>query len=95
MTARRQRGAALHITSAGGSFEAKVGPQPDPDLLIDRDGVVAKFAHNAAASLDSRASQSFGAALLDGAPAMQMRDLWRMLVAGASATPAKAIQEGV
>jgi 2-methylcitrate dehydratase PrpD len=86
LTAQRQRGASLQVTSAGQCLQEKVGPQADADLLVDAQGAIAKFVHNAAPWLGAEASRAFCTAFLDAAAAIRLRELWRPLP-GASANP--------
>jgi 2-methylcitrate dehydratase PrpD len=81
LTAGRQRGARLEVTSAGRAYEEQVGPQPEPELMVDADSAIAKFAHNAASSVNEAASRAFCSALRDAEPGTPLRRLWRMLAA--------------
>jgi 2-methylcitrate dehydratase PrpD len=81
LTAGRQRGARLEVTSAGRAYEEQVGPQPEPELMVDADSAIAKFAHNAAPSVNEAASHPFCSALRDTEAGTPLRQLWRMLAA--------------
>lgn len=95
LTAHGQRGASLQITSAGTSYEEQVGPQPDADLLVDTEGVIAKFVHNAAPTVNAKTSLAFCPALLNAGADARLRDLWQMLVAASPETSTMQIQQGV
>ncbi|MEO5669946.1 MAG: MmgE/PrpD family protein [Ramlibacter sp.] len=94
LTRAMQRGATLQVTAGGASFEEKVGPQPDAELMVDADGAIDKFAHNAAPGVPQSASRAFCAALLDCPPAQRMRGLWRMLETDARAHRLQPRQPG-
>jgi 2-methylcitrate dehydratase PrpD len=81
LTAGRQRGATLEVTSAGRVYEEKVGPQPEPELMVDADSAIEKFARNAAPSVNPTASHGFCSALRGAGPGTPLRQLWRMLAA--------------
>jgi 2-methylcitrate dehydratase PrpD len=81
LTAGRQRGATLEVTSAGRAYQEKIGPQPEPELMLDADSAIAKFAHNAEPSVNQAASRAFCSALRDTEPGTPVRQLWRMLAA--------------
>jgi 2-methylcitrate dehydratase PrpD len=81
LTAGRQRGATLEVTSAGRAYQEKIGPRPEPELMLDADSAIAKFAHNAAPSVNQAASRAFCSALRDTEPGTPVRQLWRMLAA--------------
>jgi hypothetical protein len=81
LTAGRQRGATLEVTSAGRVYEEQVGPQPEPELMVDADSAIEKFARNAAPSVHPVASHAFCSALRDTEPGTPLRRLWRMLAA--------------
>lgn len=89
LTAARRRGASLRVTSAAGVYEEKVGPQADPELLIDVQGVVAKFAHNAAPGLSAQASRAFCTSFLDAPAPARLHDLWRQLLAAGANPPSR------
>jgi 2-methylcitrate dehydratase PrpD len=76
LTARRLRGATLEVTSRGNTFEEKIGPQPDAELMVDVPRAIDKFAHNATASVPQAESRAFCNALLDYPPSHRLRDLW-------------------
>ncbi len=80
LTARRERGASVSVTANGQSLDEQVDSR-DADLLLDTDGTIAKFVHNAAPSLDARSGGEFARALVDAAPDTQLRELWRLLAA--------------
>jgi 2-methylcitrate dehydratase PrpD len=92
LTVRRERGASLQVTAAGCTLEEKVGPGPDPDLLVDAQGAVAKFVHNAAPGLPRATSEPFCAAFLDAPAATPLRDLWRLLRGAEPSTPIRSSQ---
>jgi hypothetical protein len=94
LTAGRQRGARLEVTSAGRAYEEQVGPQPEPELMVDADSAIAKFAHNAASSVNEAASRAFCSALRDAEPGTPLRRLWRMLAAFPDPTT-KSNEQGV
>jgi 2-methylcitrate dehydratase PrpD len=79
LTLHRQRGATLRVIADSQSLEEKVGPGPDPDLLVDAQDAVAKFVHHAAAAVDCETSSAFCAAFLDAPASTPMRELWRLL----------------
>lgn len=83
LTTRRQRGATLQVIANGQSHEEKIGPGPEPDLLVDAEDAVAKFVHNAMPSVSSETSSAFCSALLDAPAATPLRELWRLLSAAA------------
>lgn len=80
LTARRERGASVSVTANGQSLDEQVDSR-DADLLLDTDGTIAKFVHNAAPSLDARSGGAFARALVDAVPDTQLRELWRLLAA--------------
>ena len=86
LTTTRQRGASLQVIAAGQSHEEKVGPGPDPDLLVDAEGAVAKFVRNAAPGVSGETSRAFYSAFLDAPATTRLREPWRLLSA-ASANP--------
>ncbi|MEO8654891.1 MAG: MmgE/PrpD family protein, partial [Ramlibacter sp.] len=79
LTMQRERGATLQVIAAGQSFEEKVGPGPDPDLLVDADDAVAKFAHNAMPCVSGDTSRAFCLAFLDAPATTPLRELWQQL----------------
>jgi 2-methylcitrate dehydratase PrpD len=95
LTARKQRGASLHVDSAGTRYEEQVGPGPDAELLVDTEGVIVKFAHNAARSLNAQSCRAFCSALLEAGAHARLRDLWQMLATASPERSMMAIQQGV
>jgi 2-methylcitrate dehydratase PrpD len=81
LTVRRERGATLQVIAAGQSHEEKVGPGPDPDLLVDAEDAVAKFVHNALSCVSGEASRAFCTAFLDAPTTTPLRSLWQLLAA--------------
>lgn len=79
LTASRQRGASLQVTSVGQSYEEKVGPQADPDLLVDAEGAVEKFIHAASSCVSAEASRAFCSVFLEAPAPTRLRELWRLL----------------
>jgi hypothetical protein len=49
--------------------------------MVDADSAIAKFAHNAAPSVNQAASHAFCPALRDTEAGTPLRQLWRMLAA--------------
>ena len=95
LAGRRQRGAALNVTSAGVEYQEQVGPGAEPDLLVDTDGALAKFARNAQPSVDATTSRAFCSALLEADTGTPLREVWRMLVTSAPAVTEVPTHEGV
>ncbi len=91
LTARRERGATLQVTASGRTLEERVGPGPDPDLLIDAQGAIGKFVHNAEPGCSRAVSEAFCSAFLDAPAATRLRDLWRRLRA-ADEIPTRSIR---
>ena len=81
LTMRRERGATLQLIAAGQSFEEQVGPGHEPDLLVDAEDAVAKFAHNAMACVSGDTSRAFCSAFLDAPATTPLRELWQQLAA--------------
>jgi 2-methylcitrate dehydratase PrpD len=77
LTARRQRGARLTVTTD--RAHAGIVDAAHPELFLDQDGAVAKFALNARAAVPAAQARSFCAAVLAAPPAISLGDLWQQL----------------
>lgn len=79
LTAHHRRGATLRVTANGTTLQERVGPGPEPDLVLDAQGVIAKFEHSALPSVAREHSAAFAAALLEIAPERPFADVWQLL----------------
>ncbi|SFQ25418.1 MmgE/PrpD family protein [Variovorax sp. 770b2] len=82
LTARRQRGATLTVTGAGGTIEKAVGTiAGDAASPLDRAALAAKFTHYAAHSVAGPKAAHFCDAVLDAPADTGLRTLWQALAA--------------
>ena len=82
LTARKQRGAMLTVTRAGGAIEKAVGTiAGDAASPLDRAALAAKFTHYAAHSVAGPKAAHFCDAVLDAPAGTGLRTLWQALAA--------------
>jgi 2-methylcitrate dehydratase PrpD len=82
LTARRQRGATLTVTRAGGTIEKAVGTiAGDAASPLDRAALATKFTHYAAHSVAGPKAARFCDAVLDAPAGTGLRTLWQALAA--------------
>jgi 2-methylcitrate dehydratase PrpD len=82
LTARKQRGATLTVTQAGGAIERAVGTiAGDAASPLDRAALAAKFTHYAAHSVEGPKAAHFCDAVFDAPASTGLRTLWQALAA--------------
>jgi 2-methylcitrate dehydratase PrpD len=77
LTASRQRGAHLRVTTHSATFEEQVHAH-DAALLLDTPAMVAKFAGNAASCMTGPQARHFCEAVLSAAPGDSLSSLWQL-----------------
>ncbi|CAN7219819.1 MmgE/PrpD family protein [Variovorax paradoxus] len=82
LTARKQRGATLQVSHAGGTLAQTVGTiTGDAAHPLDRAALAAKFVHYAAHSVPAQQAARFCEGVLDAPDGTRLRALWQQLAA--------------